>query len=178
MGRRKVKHELISNESVRKVTFRKRKAGLLKKLDELTTLCGVIACAIIFSAYDDQPEIWPSHAEALYVFEELKKLPTRKPGKYMLDQEVFLDTNISKLNLQLEKQKRKNLRLELELTLAKSKSMEGMDLRYLNHIKNLTESIQYLDEMIAFVTTKIEHAENENKDQVLVVLENGLIQQE
>ncbi|KAJ6433637.1 hypothetical protein OIU84_017352 [Salix udensis] len=158
MGRRKVKHELISNESARKVTFRKRKAGLLKKLDELATLCGVFACAIIFSSYDDQPEIWPSPAEALSVLEELERSPARKPGKYMVDQEVFLSTNLSKLNQQLQKQRQKNLRLELELMMAGCK--EGMDLHDLKYIKNPTESIQFLEEMIESVTSEIEHAEN------------------
>ncbi|KAJ6884632.1 agamous-like MADS-box protein AGL80 [Populus alba x Populus x berolinensis] len=162
MGRRKVKHELISNESVRKVTFRKRKAGLLKKLDELATLCGVAACAIIFSAYDDQPEIWPSPAEAVFAFEELKRSPSRNPGKYMVDQEAFLTTNASKLNQQLEKQRRRNLGFELELMMAGC--TEGMDLHDLKHIKNPSESIQFLEEMIASVTSEIELAENENND--------------
>jgi hypothetical protein len=51
MGRKKVKHDqMISNEYLRRTTFRKRKAGLLKKLSELTTLCGIICmCYYIFT---------------------------------------------------------------------------------------------------------------------------------
>lgn len=85
----------------------------------------------------------------------------------MVDQEAFLSTNVSKLNQQLEKQRRKNLGLELELMMAGCK--EGMDLHDLKHIKNPSESIQFLEEMIASVTSEIEHAENENNAQLLVV---------
>ncbi|EEF40630.1 mads box protein, putative [Ricinus communis] len=59
-----MKHEFITNVSVRRMTFRQRRAGLLKKLKELATLCGIVACAIIFSAYDSSPDVWPSPAEA------------------------------------------------------------------------------------------------------------------
>ncbi|CAN1192955.1 MADS-box transcription factor PHERES 2 [Linum perenne] len=52
MGRTKVQHELISNEISRKITFKKRKIGLLKKLKEIMTLCGVIACGIIFHNFN------------------------------------------------------------------------------------------------------------------------------
>ncbi|CAN1132515.1 MADS-box transcription factor PHERES 2 [Linum perenne] len=54
MGRKKVQHELISNEVTRKITFKKRKIGLLKKLKELTTLCGVISCGIIFHNFNEK----------------------------------------------------------------------------------------------------------------------------
>ncbi|TQD75076.1 hypothetical protein C1H46_039394 [Malus baccata] len=50
MGRRKSKLplELIPNESSRKVTFRKRRNGLLKKAGDLKTLCDVKVCTIVY----------------------------------------------------------------------------------------------------------------------------------
>ncbi|KAM1323414.1 hypothetical protein ACFX2I_044734 [Malus domestica] len=50
MGRSKSKLplELIPNESSRKVTFRKRRNGLLKKAVELHTLCDVKVCTIVY----------------------------------------------------------------------------------------------------------------------------------
>ncbi|KAH9758091.1 Agamous-like MADS-box protein AGL80 [Citrus sinensis] len=78
MGRRRVQHELISKESVRKVTFKKRRAGLKKKLSELTTLCGVTACAIICASFDHQPEIWPSPAEAVRVLDKFNNFPIKR----------------------------------------------------------------------------------------------------
>ncbi|KAF2290933.1 hypothetical protein GH714_016904 [Hevea brasiliensis] len=77
MDRRKVKHELISNASARKVTLKTRRASLLKKLKELTTLCGVTACAIIFSDYNSSPDVWPSHSEAVCELEKFKNLPPK-----------------------------------------------------------------------------------------------------
>ena len=32
----------------------------MKKVSELSTLCGIEACAIVYSPYDAQPEVWPS----------------------------------------------------------------------------------------------------------------------
>ncbi|KAF9618226.1 hypothetical protein IFM89_000861 [Coptis chinensis] len=48
MARGKVKHEYIDDKSSREVSFKKRKRGLKKKMTELSTLCGVEACAIIY----------------------------------------------------------------------------------------------------------------------------------
>lgn len=50
MGRRKTKLalELIRDDKARKVTFRKRKNGLFKKAFELSTLCDVKVCTIVY----------------------------------------------------------------------------------------------------------------------------------
>ncbi|XP_057987176.1 agamous-like MADS-box protein AGL80 [Hevea brasiliensis] len=158
MGRRKVKHELISNESARKLTFKKRRAGLLKKLMELTTLCGVIACAIIFSAYNSSPDIWPSHPEAVSVLEKFKRLPPKKQSKYMMDQESFLTRNISKLNEKLEKQRKKNERIELELIYAKCITGENLD--PLNSLMNMNDISHLLKENLEYMTDRIDAAKD------------------
>merc|ERR1712137_30357 len=48
-GRRKIKIEFIPNKSRRQITFSKRKAGLMKKAYELTTLTGTQALLLIAS---------------------------------------------------------------------------------------------------------------------------------
>ena len=155
MGRQKIKHELISNESVRKATLKKRKAGLLKKLNELTTLCGVAACAIIFSPYDTQPDVWPSQIEAFHVLEKVKNLPAKTQGKNMMDQNVFLRRTILQLNERLEKRRKKNQELEMELVLAEH--MAGEDNYDLNNdLEQLKELVHLLQENIKFVTSKID----------------------
>lgn len=60
MTRKKVTLAYIANDSARKATFKKRKKGLIKKVSELSTLCGIEACAVIYSPYDTEPEVWPS----------------------------------------------------------------------------------------------------------------------
>ncbi|XVF30091.1 hypothetical protein REPUB_Repub16aG0027000 [Reevesia pubescens] len=154
MGRKKIKHELISNESVRKATLKKRKAGLLKKLNELTTLCGVAACAIIFSSYDTQPDVWPSQIEAFHVLEKFKNLPAMKQGKNMMDQNIFLRRSILQLNERLEKQRKKNQELEKEFVLAQC--IAGENNNDLNNLEQLKELVHLLKENIKFVTNKIE----------------------
>ncbi|CAN1175570.1 Agamous-like MADS-box protein AGL86 [Linum perenne] len=95
MGRTKVQQELIRNEITRKITFKKRKIGLLKKLKEITTLCGVIACGIIFHNFNVQPEIWPSVPEAIDVLKKFKGLPQKKQKKHMLNHETLLDKTVT-----------------------------------------------------------------------------------
>ncbi|XP_010246969.1 PREDICTED: agamous-like MADS-box protein AGL80 [Nelumbo nucifera] len=63
MAGKKVKFALISNESAR-TTFKKRKNGLMKNVSELSTLCGVSACAIIYSLYGKCLDVWPSISDA------------------------------------------------------------------------------------------------------------------
>ncbi|KAF5764506.1 putative transcription factor MADS-type1 family [Helianthus annuus] len=52
MTRKKVKLAFIMNDSARKATYKKRKKGLMKKVNELSTLCGIDACVIIYSPYE------------------------------------------------------------------------------------------------------------------------------
>ncbi|CAN1125372.1 hypothetical protein LINPERHAP2_LOCUS2865 [Linum perenne] len=66
-----------------KTTFKKRKNRLLKKLEDITTLYGVFACAFIihnFSEKDkkEQLEAWPSNSEATSVLKRQKQFPQRK----------------------------------------------------------------------------------------------------
>jgi len=48
-GRRKIKIEFIEDKSRRQITFSKRKAGLMKKAYELTTLTGTQALLLVAS---------------------------------------------------------------------------------------------------------------------------------
>ncbi|KAK9735497.1 hypothetical protein RND81_04G209300 [Saponaria officinalis] len=103
MTRSKVKLEFIVNDSARKATFKKRKKGLLKKIEELTTLCAVDACAIICSPYEDRPEVWPSPSGARRVLSRFANLPEEDQEKKMLDQESYLKQRVSKAKQMLEK---------------------------------------------------------------------------
>ncbi|CAD5332769.1 unnamed protein product [Arabidopsis thaliana] len=63
MGMKKVKLSLIANERSRETSFMKRKNGIMKKLYELSTLCGVQACTLIYSPFIPVPESWPSRED-------------------------------------------------------------------------------------------------------------------
>ena len=68
MGRSMLPLKLIPKEKSRKLTFHKRSIGLKKKIHEISTLCGVDACLIIYGRSTDgfpslEPVLWPSNPE-------------------------------------------------------------------------------------------------------------------
>ncbi|KAK3229017.1 hypothetical protein Dsin_000898 [Dipteronia sinensis] len=113
MARRKVKLCYIANDSTRKVTFKKRKKGLLKKVSELSTLCGIDACAIVYSPYENQPDVWPSHHGVQRIVSQFKRMPEMEQSKRMVDQDSFLRQRIMKCNDQLIKQMKDNRKQEM-----------------------------------------------------------------
>ncbi|RXI00156.1 hypothetical protein DVH24_030646 [Malus domestica] len=58
MFRQKVKVAWVEND--RTIMFQKRKRRLLKKVRELTTLCGVNAVVIFRGPHDNKPTVWHS----------------------------------------------------------------------------------------------------------------------
>ncbi|KAK1422895.1 hypothetical protein QVD17_18184 [Tagetes erecta] len=113
MTRKKVKLAFIMNDSARKATFKKRKKGLMKKVNELSTLCGIDACAIIYSPYEAQPEVWPNNIGVQRVLAQFKRMPEMEQSKKMVNQESFIRQRITKANEQLKKQIKENRDKEL-----------------------------------------------------------------
>jgi len=85
MTRRKVKLAFIENDSARKTTYKKRKKGMLKKIEELSTLCGIDACAIVYGPDDHEPEVWPSHCEVQRVVGRFRNMPAVEKIKKMVN---------------------------------------------------------------------------------------------
>lgn len=115
MARKKVKLEWIANDSARKATFKKRKKGLTKKVSELSTLCDVKACMIIYGPAEPHAEVWPSAPEAMSVLARLKRLPEMEQSKKMMNQEALMRQRIRKLQEQLQRQDKENRELETAL---------------------------------------------------------------
>lgn len=113
MTRKKVKLAFISNDAARKATFKKRKKGLLKKVTELSTLCGIDACAIIFSPFSAQPELWPSAVGVQRVLAHFRTMPEMEQTKKMVNQESFLRHRIAKAADQLKRHQRENREKEM-----------------------------------------------------------------
>ncbi|XP_051133433.1 MADS-box transcription factor 3-like [Andrographis paniculata] len=59
MGRAKLNMKFIEDVKSRNNMFKRRKEGLLKKMKELTILCNVSGCAVIYGPDRPEPEIWP-----------------------------------------------------------------------------------------------------------------------
>nr|CAN65747.1 hypothetical protein VITISV_037765 [Vitis vinifera] len=158
MTRKKVKLAYITNDSARKATFKKRKKGLMKKVSELSTLCGIDACAILYSPYDSQPEVWPSPLGVQRVLAHFKKMPEMEQSKKMVNQESFLRQRIAKGNEQLKKQRKDNR--EKEITQVMYQSLTGKGLQNLN-IVDLNDLGWMIDQNLKDIHKRIESLNKE-----------------
>ncbi|KAK2374880.1 agamous MADS-box protein AGL80 [Trifolium repens] len=104
MARKTLKLEYITNQSKRNATYKRRKNGLLKKVYELITLCGIEACLIIYGENNVQPEVFPPGPIARNVLGKFLSLPEIERNKKMLDSEGFLKQKILKTQKLLMKQ--------------------------------------------------------------------------
>ncbi|XVF76061.1 hypothetical protein PTKIN_Ptkin13bG0236100 [Pterospermum kingtungense] len=110
MTRRKGRLEWIAND--RKTSLKKRRLGLLKKVSELTTLCGVDACLIIYSPDQKEPVVWPDHDEVRRLLEEFHKIPQFERERKMVNQEMYLVEMATKVQEHMTKFHRKNKEVE------------------------------------------------------------------
>ncbi|EXB36938.1 Agamous-like MADS-box protein AGL80 [Morus notabilis] len=143
MTRKKVKLAYITDDSARKATFKKRKKGLIKKVEELSILCDIDVCMIICSPYDAQPEVYPSSSGVQRVLARFKNMPEIVQSKKMVNQESFLRNRIAKANEQLEKQREENREKEITRimfqTLMGAKGLLGLSIVDLKDLRWLIE---------------------------------------
>ncbi|KAJ0264860.1 hypothetical protein HA466_0012570 [Hirschfeldia incana] len=154
MTRKKVKLAFIANDSSRKATFKKRKKGLLKKVNELSTLCGINACAIIYSPYDTNPEVWPSNSGVQRIISDFRKLPEMDQNKKMVDQETFLRQRIAKASENLKKQRKDNR--EMEMTEVMFQCLVGNMGMFNLNIMDLNDLGYMIDQYLKDVNRRIE----------------------
>ncbi|KAJ3671699.1 hypothetical protein LUZ60_007778 [Juncus effusus] len=115
MARKKVNLAWIPNDATRRATFKKRKRGLIKKAYELSVLCNVKTCVVIYGPHDPKPEVWPSQNETLEILSKFKELPEQDQCKKMVNQEGFLRQRVEKVQEQIYKVDKENRALELKL---------------------------------------------------------------
>ncbi|KAK6791354.1 hypothetical protein RDI58_010435 [Solanum bulbocastanum] len=148
MPRNKVKLALIENESDRKVSYKKREKGFLKKAHELSTLCDVEIAAVIDSPYNNEPTVFPNYDAAINTFVKFKELPTLEKQKYMVTREEFTKKRIEKMEEKLLKVRKQNRLKEItnemyEVTRGKdiSLNMDPYDFNDLSYVikKNLIQ---------------------------------------
>ncbi|CAA2957275.1 agamous-like MADS-box AGL80 [Olea europaea subsp. europaea] len=108
MTRRKIKLKYIENNTDRKSSFKKRKNGILKKVQELSILCGVDACAMIYSPYEAEPFVWPSPLETQQIISRFQALPEAEKTRKMFDQVSSIDQRIRKSRVRIQKLQRDN----------------------------------------------------------------------
>ncbi|XP_026384229.1 agamous-like MADS-box protein AGL80 [Papaver somniferum] len=114
MTRKKIKLAYIADANIRRATFRKRRNGLLKKVSQLSTLCDVSACAVVYGPYEPQPEIWPAKPEAHRVLTRFKNLPKMLGNtEKQLNRESYARNRIDKINEQWKNYQRENRYIEI-----------------------------------------------------------------
>ncbi|KAK4391264.1 Agamous-like MADS-box protein [Sesamum angolense] len=163
MVRSKIRYELIADERTRRETFKKRKTGLFKKLNELKTLCDIEACGIVINGDGTQSEVWPSQHAASQVIQKFKNLPSSSQTNNMVNQAGFLRQNLSRLSKNLDKETRKVQSLERELLLAKCLVEEEVDVSNSNE---LHEMLRLLERKIGMVDRRIADIEPSSSNMV------------
>ncbi|KAJ9677554.1 hypothetical protein PVL29_022509 [Vitis rotundifolia] len=115
MARGKLKLELIADEKLRCRTFRNRQKGLKKKLHELSTLCDVEACMIMYCdqngnvTYSSQPDIWPENQyEVQRIVNKYISERREDHGKRTVDLSDILESRKREAELELQKLQEKN----------------------------------------------------------------------
>ncbi|XP_073104812.1 agamous-like MADS-box protein AGL80 [Elaeis guineensis] len=126
MARKKVNLAWIANNSTRRATLKKRSKGLVKKVSELSTLCDVKACLVVYEPQESLPVVWPSVHEAARLVARFRSMPEMEQSKKMMNQEGFLQQRVVKLQDQLRKNQRENR--EIQTTLLMYEGLAGRSL--------------------------------------------------
>ncbi|KNA10446.1 hypothetical protein SOVF_144240 [Spinacia oleracea] len=159
MTRKKVKLAFIANDSARKATYKKRKRGLLKKMDELTTLCDVKACAILYSPYEARPVVWPGPSGARDVIASFKRLPEMEKVKKMVSQEEFLRQRVAKAHDQLKKQQKDNR--EKDMTQVMYQCLTGKSIQNMS-LLDLSDLGWVINQHLSEINNRVDALKKEN----------------
>ncbi|KAK2387986.1 agamous MADS-box protein AGL80 [Trifolium repens] len=152
MTRKKVRLAFISDDSARKATYKKRKKGIIKKVSELTILCGIPACAIISNPFDSKIEVWPDLAGAKQIIERYQNSSVINGAKNV-NQESFLLQRITKAREQLKKLKHDNH--EKEMTIRMIEYMKNKQLPNDLSVSDLKEFEKLIEKNLKEIVNKI-----------------------
>ncbi|KAK8679978.1 hypothetical protein V6N13_108933 [Hibiscus sabdariffa] len=144
MIRRKVELARITNQSARRASLMKRRVGLLKKVTELTTLCGIKACLVMYSSGEQEPMTWPSPDEVKELIRKFHFISEIERSKKTMTMETYMAEKLSKVHNDLEKLNIKNKEAEARQFMLQ-----------MHHGKMLDEfNVHELEELIWFVETR------------------------
>ncbi|KFK38546.1 hypothetical protein AALP_AA3G128000 [Arabis alpina] len=108
MTRKKIQLAWIANENARTISLKKRRLGLVKKVSQLSILCDVKACLIVFSPEEAEPLVWPSVEAVRDLLDDFFALPDIVQKKKEMSLESFLIEKTTKVHEQLMKSRKKN----------------------------------------------------------------------
>ncbi|KAH7650743.1 MADS box transcription factor domain-containing protein [Dioscorea alata] len=143
MGRVKVKLAWIEKAAARNATYKKRKNGLLKMVKELSTLCDIKACAIIYPCGGTTPEVWSLTPNPMDVLAPFMQEPELERRKKMVNQVSFLQQQNMKLEEHALKQEKDNKEFKNIVLLGQcleGKDLSGLDLETISHLSWLADN--------------------------------------
>lgn len=115
----------------------------MKKINEINILCGIEACAIIYTPDNPQPEVWPSERGVQSVLSRLRGVSELEKGKKKLCQESFLRQRIIKAQAQLRKLRNEIRKREVTLLMFQylnaKNNFDNSRMIDLNDISNLID---------------------------------------
>ncbi|XP_021752519.1 agamous-like MADS-box protein AGL80 [Chenopodium quinoa] len=115
MSRKNVKLSIIKDVASRKSSLTNRSHGLLKKTEEMSVLCDVDACAIIYGKDDQVPLVWPSsETEVRRIINNYKSMSHVGQSERQLDQQSLLKQTVQKNEEKLARIQSKNRELQME----------------------------------------------------------------
>lgn len=117
MPRTKVKLAFIDTPAKRRATFRKRTNGVLNKVKELNSLCGVDTCMVIYNQHEHgpEPQVWPSAPETNNVLNRFRMVPESERKKNMVNAKEYCEQELNKIETKLEKMRKCNKNKMLQI---------------------------------------------------------------
>lgn len=131
MTGKKVNLAWIESDYSRSMTLKRRRAGLVKKVNELSILCDVRACTIIFSPNEAEPVVWPSAEKTHGLLDEFFSFPKFKQNKKQTSVESYLNDKTKKIHeelMKIDKQKKEYVTNELMIQLQSGRRIGDLTL--------------------------------------------------
>lgn len=117
-SRGKLKIQWIVENASRNATFRKRRATLLEKAKELSTLCKIPVVVVVYGPGGNaEPASWPELEEAKKIMQKYQALPEASKVTRRLDNEGLLRQGLKKVGKRFESCKASTRQLEVNLIL-------------------------------------------------------------
>jgi len=126
-------------------------------MEQVKTLCGVEACAVVFGPGDSRPSVWPSHDVAKKLIQEFGSMPESVQSRNMTDQLTYVEEKGKKLDADLAKINKYNeetlLRVSMHQILNEGKSLVDFDTSMKNNL------IEFILEKIKIVRKRTDYFE-------------------
>ncbi|RHN67779.1 putative transcription factor MADS-type1 family [Medicago truncatula] len=154
----------------------------MKKANELSTLCGVEVCAIIYGENHGQAEVWPSAIGLERVLHKFENLSELKRNKNMVDLYSFWMQRIEKAKEKYEKAMMENKKAEMtnfirQFIHTRNYNIGDLSLNDINYLTtlindNMKEVDQRLDSMVTQADEQVVNGAEAIKDGDLLASTN------